>query len=196
MDGQSEKRMADNYEITQSVWIGDKEVVMGVDMTNAMPYFCAYYTFNEIFDSYDDCMISDNYLEMVELFAERVSGQCQKLREEQERITVPKKPITADMCQQVASDASMVGKVMAIRADALRPEYRLAPYQLVLVTGGNGARANARGRACICKILYDGEGQKCVRNVFYGEVKPEHLPDWAKERAEKMRKKEQDRGLR
>lgn len=196
MNGRTEKRMADNYAITQSVWIGDKEVVMGVDMTNAMPYFCAFYTSNELFDSYDDCMVSDDYVEIVELFAERVRVQCQKLREEQERITVSKKPITADMCQQVASDASMVGKVMAIRADALRPEYRLAPYQLVLVTGGNGARANARGRACFCKILYDGEGQKCVRSDFYGEVKPEHLPDWAKERAEKMRKKEQDRGLR
>jgi len=196
MDGQSENRMADNYKITQSVRIGDKEVVMGVDMTNAMPYFCAYYTSNEIYGSYDGGMISDDYVEMVELFAERVSGQCQKLREEQEQITVPKEPITADMCQQVASDASMVGKVMAIRADALRPEYRLAPYQLVLVTDGNGARANARGRACFCKILYDGEGQKCVRSDFYGEVKTEHLPDWAKERAEKMRKKEQDRGLR
>ena len=77
MDGRTEKRMADNYEITQSVWIGDKEVVMGVDMTNAMPYFCAYYTSNEIYGSYDGGMISDNYIEMVELFAERVSGQCQ-----------------------------------------------------------------------------------------------------------------------
>ncbi len=196
MDGQLEKRMADHYEIIQSVWIGDKEVVMGVDMTNAMPYFCAFYTCNEIFDSYDNCMVSDDYVEMLELFAERVSGQCQKLREEQERITVPKETITADMCQQVASDANMVGNVMAIRADALRPEYRLAPYQLVLVTGGNGARANARGRACFCKNLYDGEGQKCVRSDFYGEVKPEHLPDWARERLEKMRKKEQDREVR
>lgn len=196
MDGQPEKRMADHYEITQAVHIGDKEVVMGVDMTNAMPYFCAFYIGNGLFDSYDNCMVSDDYVEMVELFAERVSGQCQKVREEQEKITVPKEPITADMCQQVASDASMVGKVMAIWADALRPEYRLAPYQLVLVTGGNGARANARGRACFCKILYDGEGQKCVRNDFYGEVKPEHLPDWAKERLEKMRKKEQDREVR
>lgn len=135
---------------------------MGVDMTNAMPYFCAYYTGNEIYGSYDGGMISDDYVEMVELFAERVSGQCQKLREEQEQITVPKEPITADMCQQVASDASMVGKVMAIWADALRPEYRLAPYQLVLVTGGNGARANAMGRACFCRNLYNREKHKCV----------------------------------
>lgn len=39
MDGQPEKRMAENYEITQAVYIGDREVVMGMDETNAMPYF-------------------------------------------------------------------------------------------------------------------------------------------------------------
>lgn len=196
MDGQPEKRMADSYEITQSMWIGDKEVVLGVDMTNSMPYFCAFYTSNEIFDSYDGCMVSDDYVEMVELFAERVSGQCQKVREEQEKITVPKEPVTADMCQTVDYDTNMVGKVIAIRADALRPEYRMAPYQLVYVTGGNGAMANAIGRACFCRNLYNGEKNKCVRSNFYGEVKMEHLPDWAKERLEKMRKKEQDREVR
>ena len=196
MDGQSEKRMAGNYEITQSVWIGDKEVVMGLDETNAMPYLCAFYTSNEICSSYSGCLISDDFVEIVELFAGRVKEQCEQVRREQEKITVPKEPVTAGMCQKVAFDTSMVGKVMAIRADALRPEYRMAPYQLVYVIGGNGAMANAMGRACFCRNLYNGEKHKCVRSDFYGEVKTEHLPDWAKERAEKMRKKEKDRGLR
>lgn len=186
MEGQTKKRMADCYEITQSVRIGDKEVVMGVDETNVMPYFCAFYTSNEIFGSYEDCIIFDDYVEMVELFAERVSGQCQKVREEQKQITVPKESITADMCHRITLDTNMAGKVMAIRADVLHPEYRMAPYQLVYVTGGNGAMANAMGRACFCNNLYNGEKHKCVRSDFYGEVKPEYLPDWAKERTEKV----------
>ena len=44
MESQPEKRMAENYEITQAVYIGDKEEVMGMDETKAMPYFCAFYS--------------------------------------------------------------------------------------------------------------------------------------------------------
>lgn len=73
MESQPEKRMAENYEITQAVYIGDKEVVMGMDETNAMPYFCAFYSENEIGGSYHGCMVSDDYVEIVELFAESVN---------------------------------------------------------------------------------------------------------------------------
>lgn len=188
-----QKRMADKYEITQAVLIGDKEVVMGVDETNTMPYFCAFYTKNEIFDSYSECIISDDYVEIVELFAERVQGQCGKVREEQEKITVPREPVTADMCQPLAYDDSLVGKVAAIRKDALRPEYQSTPYQLVYVTGGNGARGKARGSACFCTNLYSGKSSRWERRDIQGEVKPECLPDWAKAKAERVQKKEQDR---
>lgn len=196
MESQPEKRMADNYEITQAVPIGDKEVVMGVDETKAMPYFCAFYNKNELFDSYSECIVSDDYVEIVELFAERVKEQCEKVREEQEKITVPREPITTDMCLSLAYDTSLVGKVAAVRLDALKPEYRSAPDQLVYVTGGNGARGKARGSACICTNLYSGKSSRWERQDMQGEVKPECLPDWAKARAEKIQKKEQDREVR
>ena len=44
-----EKRMAENYEITQTVRIGGKEVVFGIDENCAEPYFCAFYTANKLF---------------------------------------------------------------------------------------------------------------------------------------------------
>lgn len=196
MDGQPEKRMAENYEITQSVRIGDREVAMGVDETNAMPYFCAFYSSNEIYGSYSDCMISDDYVEIVELFAERVRQQCEKVREEQEKVTVPREPVTEDMCLPLAPDTSLAGKVAAIRDISLRPEYRTAPYQLVYVTGGHGALGKARGSACFCRNLYSGKTGRWERQDMQGEVKPECLPDWAKERAEKIRKNEKDRMVR
>lgn len=196
MNGQPEKRMVDNYEITQAIPIGDREVVMGVDETNAMPYFCAFYKKNELFDSYSECIVSDDYVETVEMFSQRVREQCEKVREEQEKITVPREPITADMCLSLAYDTSLVGKVAAVRLDALKPEYRFAPDQLVYVTGGNGARGKARGSACICTNLYSGKSSRWERQDMQGEVRPEFLPDWAKARAEKIQKKEQDREVR
>lgn len=196
MESQPEKRMAENYEITQAVQMGDKEVVMGMDETNAMPYFCAFYNKNGLFDSYSGCIVSDDYVEIVELFAGRVKGQCEKVREEQEKITVPREPITADMCLSLDYDTSLVGKVAAVRVDALKPEYRFAPDQLVYVTGGNGARGKARGSACICTNLYSGKSGRWERQDMQGEVKPEYLPDWAKDRSEKIEKKYKDRGVR
>lgn len=41
MSDEAGKRMAKNYEITQAVRIGGKEVVFGVDETNAEPYISA-----------------------------------------------------------------------------------------------------------------------------------------------------------
>lgn len=34
--------MAQSYEITQAISIGDKEVVCGVDERKKTPYFCAF----------------------------------------------------------------------------------------------------------------------------------------------------------
>lgn len=196
MDGQLEKRMAENYEITQVVQIGHKEVVMGMDETNAMPYFCASYFENEIGGSYHDCMVSDDYVEIVEIFAERVREQCKQVREEQQKREMCGGIISVEMCQPLTHDTSLTGKIAAVKKEALRPEYQSVSYQLVYVTGGNGARGNARGNACFGTNLYDGERHKWARGAFYGEVKPEFLPDWAKARAEKIQKKEQDREVR
>ena len=176
-----EKRRAGSYEITQRIAIGDREVVLGVDEKNEIPYICAFYTDNGILGAYTDCMVADNYVEIVELFAERVKEQCVKIREEQEKITVPREIITADMCLTLKGDENLEGKVVAVRAESIRPEYRSAEHQLIFVTGGFGARGGARGRACFCRNLYSGKRSRWDRCDIQGEVKPEYLPEWAKE---------------
>ena len=40
-------------------------------------------------------MVADDYVEM---FVERVKAQCEKIREKQAKVTVPREVITADMC--------------------------------------------------------------------------------------------------
>ena len=190
MSDEKEKRMVENYEITHGIPIGDKEVVLGVDENNEMPYFCAFYTSNQIIGSYTDCIVSDDYVEIMEIFSERVKEQCMKIREEQAKVTVPRELITADMCLPLNGDDSLVGKVVAVRADMIRPEYRSAEHQLILVTGGNGARGGARGSACFSTNLYSGERTRWERYDIQGEVKQECLPEWAKERLVEIQKQE------
>lgn len=78
-----EKRMAGDYEIIQAFHIGDREIVIG-ENTNAAPderFMCAYCERNEIFALHSEVMVSDDYTEIVQLFAERLAEQAQKTRE-------------------------------------------------------------------------------------------------------------------
>ena len=190
MSDETEKRMAGNYEVTQGIQIGDREVVFGVDETAEMPYLCAFYSSNGIFESYQECMVGDDYAEIMELFADRVKAQCVKVHGEQEKVTVPREKITVDKCIPMFKCGDIAGKVMAVKPEALRPEYRSAEHQLVLVTGGNGAREHSLGSACFCTNLYTGERSRWERYDMQGEVKPECLPEWAKERFAEIQKQE------
>lgn len=193
MQDKEEKRMVEGYEITQGIRIGDKEVVFGVNEKANMPYFCSFYSSNRIFESYEDSMIGDDYVELMELFTDRIKVQCIRVREEQERVTVPREKITTDMCHSLSQCKDMTGKVMAVRAEVLRSEYRSAEHQLVYVVGGNGTRPQSFGTACHCITLYSGERERWERQDFQGEVKPECLPQWAKEKKVEIEQRETKR---
>lgn len=186
-----EKRMVENYEITQAVRIGGKEVVFGIDENCAEPYFCAFYTANELFYEYRDCMVGDNFAEMMKLFGERIRQQAEKVLTEQEQATVPLTPLNADDCFPNSYSECIEGKIVAVKTSALAPEYRTANHQLVYITGGNGAQANARGNACFCINLHTGRHIRWERYDIQGEVKPDKLPDWAKERLFTIHQQEQ-----
>lgn len=194
----SEKRMAGSYEIIQALRVGDREVVFGVDPASDKPYFCALY--HEIFEiiqireRYEDCFVSDNFVEVAEQFSAYLNQQCKKVREEWAKVTVPRLRITREMCYPNDYEQDINGKIVAIRPSSLRPEYQSADHQLVLVDGGFGASANSRGTTCFCVNLYTGETTTWRRHQVLGEVKPECLPEWAKNRAAEIRlKMEQER---
>ena len=192
-----EKRMAENYEIISAFRIGDKEVVFGLDEKSDKPYFCALYEKEAVLcyvrERYEECYTGSDYIAMMELYAQRIQAQCQKVRDEWAKVTVPREQITAEMCFSNDYRESIKGKVVAVKPSMLRPEYQSADHQLVYVTGGNGAAANARGNACFCINLYTGEQTRWERFEIMGEVKPEHLPDWAKERTEIIQKEQSEK---
>ena len=187
MENNNEKRMAGCWEILHALHIGDKEVVVGENLTapNEARYMCAYCTANDIMRGYNECMASDDYLEIMELYTERITGQIEAVKADM--------TISADQCHKNDFSKSIVGKIVAIRADALRREYRSADHQLVLVNGGFGAAANARGSAVYATNLYSGKESRYERRDVLGEIKPEHLPHWAMEKAARMRGREKKR---
>lgn len=198
MTEQVEKRMAGDYEIIQAIYIGDREIVIGENPAAAEgeKYLCAFYTANELFARYDECIVSDNYPEIVKSFGERVVLQAEKTRQELARPRfqgIKDAPITARDCTPLSGEDDLEGKIVVIRQDVLRREYRVATHQLKLCRGGSGARPNSRGSACFCIDLYSGNEARFERWDVLGTMEPEQLPKWAKHHLENIRRAERQK---
>jgi hypothetical protein len=180
-----DKRMVDAYEIEHAIHIGDKEILFGIDERKSD---CPYMVCNCSWDNplgiehYFNAMGSADYLEMMTEFTSRVTAQLEAVIAERTKITVPMQPFKLEHCIPIDSMQNLENKVVIINPERLRPEYRTADKQLVLVTGGFGAHANSRGRAVYTTNLYSGKESRWNREDILGVVRPEYMPDWAKER--------------
>lgn len=174
-----------DYEVKHAIHVGNKEIVLAEDKTaeNGMCWFVGDYTHNDIIGQYADCVACDDYLEAMQLFTGRVTTQIEAMKSEVEQSKTPCEVFTAEHCFPNDYSKSIDGKIVAIKAETLRPEYRRGDVQLVLINGGNGAKANPMGRAVYCYHLNDGEQTRFERYDVQGEVRPEFLPAWAKEKA-------------
>ena len=101
----------------------------------------------------------------------------------------------AEDCEQVSYQEDIRGKVVVIRPEVLRREYRHATCQLQLCTSGSGAYPNSRGTACYCTELYSGQRARFERSDILGVIAPEDLPKWAKHYLE-LRQAEKERNSR
>lgn len=185
MDGNAEKRMAGDFVIFHSLHIGDREIVLGEnpDCVDEQRYMCAFCTNNGIMALYTEIMVSDDYPELAALFGQRVAEQAEKTRVDLNGPKIqgiPNAPILAGGCDTIGHQSDLHGKIVVIRPEVLRPEYRRATSQLHLCNGGFGASPNSRGSACSCTELYSGKTSRFERSDVLGTIEPEKLPQWAK----------------
>jgi len=187
LDAGQRRRMVGetNYEVIHAIHVGDKEIVFAEDKDseNGMCWFVGNYTSNDILGQYADCQISDDFLETMQEFTGRVNTQIETMRSEISKSETPCPVFTAEHCHRNDYSQSIDGKIVAIKAEVLRPEYRRGAVQLVLVDGGNGSKENPNGRAVYCYHLNDGKHTRFERHDVQGEVKAEFLPKWATEKA-------------
>lgn len=177
-----EKRMVGSYEVEQSIFIGEKEVLFGVSQKEEYPFMVCYCDYNNPLSApwYTEAVGTDDYLEAMELFCDRVQAQIVLTRSEQEKFKFDKTPFTAADCSPDKKSESIIGKVVVIDAESKRYEYQHAAYQLILADGGNGA-SGGRGQAVFGTCLATGERSRWERYDVLGEIRPERMPQWAKE---------------
>jgi len=179
------KRRVDTYEVKYAIHVGDKEILFAVDEKKAdCPYMVCNCTWDNPLglEQYSNAAGSADYLETMTEFNSRVTAQLEAAKAERDRITVPLEPFAIEHCIPKGNSQSYENKVVILHPDCLRPEYRTADKQLLLATGGFGTYANSRGRAVYTVNIYSGRESRWNREDILSILKPEYMPEWAKER--------------
>ncbi len=96
------------------------------------------------------------------------------------------KPFTHEDCSETGYAMSIEGKVIVISLSALPEQYQTGEDQIYYCDGGNGSRPNPIGRSIFGTSLYDGVKTRWNRSDVVGVLKPELLPDWAKDTMEQI----------
>ena len=181
----NEKRMVGDYEVIQAFQFGDREVVLGENL-NAPPgelFLCAYAQRNDLFVQYFDAVVSDSYVEIAKLYVDRVVQQTDKTIAEMQYPHlegVDRSIIVKEDYEPVYYEDDLRDKIVVIKPEVLRREYRQGPYQLRLCTGGFGASSKSRGNACFCRDLLTGKTSRFERLDIAGIMPMDKLPTWAK----------------
>ena len=175
--------------------MGEKEVILASNeqSTNGDKFMCGFAERNDLFELCSECMVSDDYIEIVHLFGSRVANEAELFKEQVEKLDIPITLITEADCIPDHYSKDINGKIIAIDPKVLKPEFQRADRQLYYVTGGFGASANSRGSAVFCTNLHTGKSTRYERMDVMGEVKPERLPEWAKEKAQELLHKKRNK---
>ena len=196
---QEEKEVIAGYTVQTSLWIGDKRMIYARsdNPQEPHPYMKCICTQNGLLTEYTDALCSDRYEEVMKRFAEDLRAEAVRLEAEKSAKGDAAAPCFGkDDVEPAPYDRSIKGRVVALKPDALDDSYRDLSGQLYYVTGGFGAEASSRGRACYCTNLYSGAACRIERPYVLGIVPEEKLPDFAKKtlancRAYKIREQEE-----
>jgi hypothetical protein len=178
-----EKETIVGYTVEQSITIGNCRVILGVDQSKEDPFLVCLRSYDQ--HTTGQAIVSDDYLEAMQIFSKRIQEQVEKLHEEQSKWSFDMTPLTSQHCIPVERNQSIVGKVVVLDAKAKRYEYQRSAYQLILAEGGFGAEGR-NGQAVFGKLLSDGSTGRWERFDVIGEIKPEYMPTWAKDGLAKL----------
>lgn len=173
----TEKRMIGNYEVIQSVSLGTTELVVAENFNESPRYVCCDIESNDIVEFYREQMGSDNYIEIMHNFSDRLAQRVSELEK-----TVPKEMvvITKEMCKPVGNNEYLAGKIIVLNPLVLKREYQTQESQLFFVTGGNGTNPFARGTGVFGYNLATKTHSRVERYDVIGTLDKDKLPEWAK----------------
>ena len=183
-----EKRTIDGYAVLHAIRIDGAEQIVAEKDSHYRLYRGERVSILGI-EEYTTVFENSDYLKAMREFTRRINGALDNLGLDRVYRGSPlvDYPLSAEDCVPGGMDADLRGKVVAVRAEILSPEYRACSHQLMLATGGFGCSPNARGQSVFATNLYSGEENRWSRSDILGVVEENTLPDWAKEKLTKLR---------
>lgn len=181
------------YEPIQSVQLAGVQYVIAECPGAEAPFVCWRRSADKGFgeESYMLPLFTTDYVEAVRIFVRQLSVAVDDL--ELSRVyrgsLIVDHPLDEQNCVPNGLGADLKGKVVAIKAGSLFPEYRTRSHQLMLATGGAGCSPRALGQAVYGINLYSSGQEKWVREDVLGVVQENALPEWAKGRLEALEKR-------
>ena len=176
---EQQKEYAGNYEIIESCKIGRTRVVVGQDLSSEQPYLVAFAKSTAIGIEYNQCMVSQDYLDICELFVDRQRKALDQVRQERRERKSDGIPYDSSVCVENSTRMDYTGQILVLRQSYLSPALRSKEEQLVLAESGFGCRPNASGVKVYCRDCYTGERFYVPRYEILGVMKPECVPKWA-----------------
>lgn len=177
------------YTILQSIHLGDVGLVMGENLDADFRYICGEYINNGLIEGITSCMVSNDYLELLDLYEQRVRTQLDKVMANRTGFG----PITSEMYEPIKASDSIKGKVVAINGNNLYRECQTPEHLLFFAVGGFGTHPNSRGSAVFAKNLYTKEELRLERQDIIGIMPKEQVPFWAKDNLDSIMKDFNDR---
>lgn len=180
-----EKRMAGDYEVRHAIQVGYVEVLFGENAESAdMQYMVCNCDRNNPLgmEAFTEAVGSSDFLEMMTEFEKRLHNQLEAVRAERGKIDVPLEPLAQEQCTPIDSGADITNTVVVLKPEALRPEYRTADKQILIVRGGFGSAGNARGRAVFTVNVYSGKQARWDREDIMGRLFEDQMPQWVREK--------------
>lgn len=90
------KRIIENFEIIHSIQIGARELVVGV--SPELEFMCCFCTQDDIAEYYSEAMSSSEYLEIMELYADRLKGQIAAVQAQRNTLHIPLDMLGREHC--------------------------------------------------------------------------------------------------
>ena len=126
-----ERRMIDNYEVRDSVWFDGREYILAEDKSgkSEMPYMTCVGTRNDFIASYNDVLISSDYMELFQVFADWLSEQAKMFSDERKLSEPDSPPLTSADCVAGGLEFDIEGKVIIIKTSDNWRENYVSTYQ-------------------------------------------------------------------
>ena len=194
-------RYAGDYVIINSIAIGNREVVLGENRNHryGLQYMCGpirpqtvmemsdlalsgsdFFEAVEILPSVLEREVcSSDYLTILSLYHDYIRSQRDRVAYELSRLPLRDRVYTENDCRQNSWEGDLLNEIIALCAESLQPEYRMGNFQLVRITGGEGAFEDAADNAVLFgETVFTGQRGVWKRGDVLGVLSENQYPEW------------------